>query len=636
MWYYKMSLLITSSSSKSQTNAIGIEDPAAFTNHLKGTLTIPEDSEVAVQSVKIQRNPEVDYSGGRLTNFWFGERLSQTAELKDSVCGFIPQVNRIEQSLPIQEFTEAFSDMMAEALALHPEIATSASSASFCTPSYDTNGKFLGYKFQIAQVGTAPASVVPSDTTFVSLGGVEGLEGRATYTGGTMAAVDDVALGTFKLEGTEGPLSLYGGDLTFDVSQSNASDWTVGLARSVDLSASEAYIDTYLDYNFEPTDGIGPSGETFYEYCAQSAAGFIKLFQCVPDSGGGNQIVMREIKYYQKNNSSFAANNASNSSFATGSPLPSASVTSITFNLENEVLTVTDQNASVICKPTLVNASTKAQVPKPNCQNGWKLYPQIDLWDEEDEVSITKYQGRTNATMKDNYYRNDWPSHCTTDVTDDAGRLYPMWTGMRAYPEELDLRDIFRYYEGVDEIPGLATDGGTIHTYKGLDNNVMAGYENLLIMGQSQRYMALKPNTQSWQPNSADILGFAPSAIGPKVTGIVAAFGASFAAPGLPSTSADSSLFIRTPRLDIQTYNAATGNPSKILYSLPRFDNTGSESGALFFEASERLYVDCNNSQPLHITDFKVDMVKKDETKATDLTGATEIIFHFRKKHHKM
>ena len=530
-----MSLLITSSSSKSLTNAIGIEDPAAFTNHLKGTLTIPEDSEVAVQSVKIQRNPEVDYSGGRLTNFWFGERLSETAELKDSVCSFIPQVNRIEQSLPIQEFTEAFSDMMAEALALHPEIDTNASSASFCTPSYDTNGKFLGYKFQIAQIGVQAASVVPTDTTFVSLGGTAAT-GRATYTGGTMASEDDFAVGHFKLEGTEGPLSLYGGELTFNVSQANASDWTVGLARSVDLSASEAYQEnTYFDYNFEPGGhGVGPKSETFYEYCAESEDGVVKLYQSVPDSGGGNQVVMKEIKYYQKNNGSFTANNGSNSSFATGSPLASSAVTSITFKLDNEFLIVSDQNASVICIPTLVNASTKAQVPKPNCQNGWKLYPQIDLWAAEDEVSITTYRGRNSTTMKDNYYRNDWPSHCTTDVTDDEGRLYEKWTGMMAYPSEMDLRDIFRYYEGVDEIPGLAVFGGTIHTYKGIDNNVMAGYENLLIMGQSQRYMALKPGVQSWQPNSADILGFAPQAIGPKVTGIVAAFGASFAAPGFP------------------------------------------------------------------------------------------------------
>ena len=627
-----MSLLITSSSSKSLTNAIGIEDPAAYTNHLKGTLTIPADSEVAVQSVKIQRNPEVDYSGGRLTNFWFGERLSQTAELKDSVCGFIPQVNRIEQSLPIQEFTEEFSGMMAEALALHPEIDTSASSASFCTPSYDTNGKFLGYKFQIAQIGVQAASVVPSDGSFVSLGGTAAT-GRATYTSGTMAAEDDFAVGHFKLVGTEGPLSLYGGEVQFDVQQANASDWTVGLARSVDLSASEAYLEnTYFDYNFEPTSGVGPRGETFYEYCAQSEDGEVKLYQSVPDSGGGNQVVMKEIVYYQKNNGSFTLNNGDNSSFATGVPIASNKVGKITFKIENEILIVSDQNGSIICKPTKVNASTKSQVPKPNCQNGWKLYPQIDLWEAEDEVSILAYRGRTSTTMKDNYYRNDWPSHCTTDVTDDEGRLYEKWTGMMAYPTEMDLRDIFRYYEGVDEIPGLATQGGSIHTYKGLDNNVMAGYENLLIMGQSQRYMALKPGVQSWQPNSADILGFAPQAIGPKVTGIVAAFGASFAAPGLPSTSADSSLFIRTPRLDLQTYNAATGNPSKILYSLPRFDNTGSESGALFFEASERLYVDCHNPQPLHITDFKVDMVKKDETKATDLTGATEIVFHFRKK----
>lgn len=625
-----MSLLITSSSQKELTTAIGIEDPAAYTNHLISTLTIPKNSEVAVQSVKIQRNPEIDYSGARLTNFWFGERLSEVAELKDSVCNFIPQENTIRQSLPVQQFSEEFGSMMADALSLHPEIATSASSASFCQPKYDGNGKFQGYQFQIAQLGVQAASVVPSDTTFRSVGGTEAT-GRATYTSGSMTSIDDFAVGTFKLEGTEGPLSLYGGEVTFNVSQTNASDWTVGLTRSLDLSASDSHIDTYFDYGFECT-GVGPTSSTFYEYCAESDGGVVKLYQVVPQAAGGIQMEMTEINYYQKNNGSFVANNGSNSSFATGSPLASSAVTQITFKLDNEILIVSDQNGSVICRPTLVNASTKGQVPKPNGQNGWKLYPQINLWDAEDEVGIATYRGRTSTDMKNNYYRNDWPSHCERDVTDSDGRLYPKWTGLRGYPGDLDTRDLFRYYEGVDEIPGLAEWGGTIHTYKGIDNNVMAGYETLLLMGQSDRYMALKPNNQSWQPNSADILGFSPAAVGPKNTGIVAAFGASFASPDIPSTSADSSLFIRTPRLDIRTYNAGTGNPSKILYTLPRFDNTGADSGALFFEASERLYVDCNNPQELHITDFKVDMVKKDETKATDLTGNTEVVFHFREK----
>ena len=41
---------------------------------------------------------------------------------------------------------------------------------------------------------------------------------------------------------------------------------------------------------------------------------------------------------------------------------------------------------------------------------------------------------------------------------------------------------------------------------------------------------------------------------------------------------------------------------------------------------------DCNNAQDLHITDFKVDLVKKDERFAEDLTGSTEVCFHFRTK----
>ena len=633
-----MSLLITSSSQKKLTTAIGIEDPAAYTNHLISTLTIPKNSEVAVQSVKIERNPEIDYSGARLTNFWFGERLSEVAELKDSVCNFIPQENTIRESLPVQEFSESFGSMMADALSLHPEVATSASSASFCQPLDDVGVQFQGYQFQIAQLGVQAASVVPSDTTFRSLGGSVN-EGRATYTSGSMTSIDDNALGTFKLEGTEGPLSLYGGEITFNVSQTNASDWTVGLTRSLDLSASDSFENTYFDYNFESVfggpsggGGVGPAGQTYYEYCAESENGVIKLFQAVPESGGGLGMEMKEINYYQKANGSFVANNDLNSSFATGAALASSKVTQITFKLDNEILIVSDQNGSVISIPTLVNASTKGQVPKPNGQNGWKLYPQINLWDAEDEVGIATYRGRTSTTMKNNYYRNDWATHCERDVTDSDGRLYPKWTGLRGYPNNLDTRDLFRYYEGVDEIPGLAVYGGTIHTYKGVDNNVMAGYETLLLMGQSDRYMALKPNNQSWQPNSADILGFSPLAVGPKKTGLVASFGASFVSAFIPSTSADSSLFIRTPRLDIKTFNAGTGNPSKILYTLPRFDNTGSDSGALFFEASERLYVDCNNPQELHITDFKVDLVKKDETKATDLTGNTEVVFHFREK----
>ena len=42
-----MSLLITSSQTKDNTNAISIERPERYTNHLKNPLTIPPNSEIA-------------------------------------------------------------------------------------------------------------------------------------------------------------------------------------------------------------------------------------------------------------------------------------------------------------------------------------------------------------------------------------------------------------------------------------------------------------------------------------------------------------------------------------------------------------------------------------------------------------
>ena len=639
-----MSLLITSSSSKELTNGIGIEDPASYTNHLKSTLTIPAGSEVAVQSVKIQRNPEVDYSGARLTNFWFGERLDSSNELKNSVCSFIPQENTIGQSLPVNEFAESFSDLMADALSLHPEINTqTASSASFCQPLDDSGVQFQGYQFQIAQVGASSTPSVCSDSSFVSVGNADATSGRASYSSGTMAAVDDDAFGMFKLENTEGPLGLFGGRATFDVRQANASDWRVGLTRSMDLSTSLSYKETgkTLGQGTGVTidaAGLASNIGEYYEYMAESKGGELKLYHNIGKfkfQNGRRKMAMNEIVYYEKTNGSFTANNSDNSSFsAPDAPIASSKVATLTFELNNEKLRVfmNGESASNIVTPVTINASTKSQVPKPLGQTSWKLYPAISLASAGDEVSITDWQGRTNTTMKNNYYGNDWTSHCIRDVTDSKGREYPKWTGMGSYPVELDTRDLYMPYRAPDATPSLGTQGTIIHSYKGLNASVMDSYENLLIMGQSERYMALNPGTQSWQPNSADILGFSPSAIGPKVSGIVPLFGASFVSQFLPSTSADSSLFIRAPRLDLKTFNAGMGNPSKILYTIPRFDNTGQDSGALFFEANERLYVDCNNVQDILITDFRVDMVKKDETAATDLTGSTEVCFHFRKK----
>ena len=96
--------------------------------------------------------------------------------------------------------------------------------------------------------------------------------------------------------------------------------------------------------------------------------------------------------------------------------------------------------------------------------------------------------------------------------------------------------------------------------------------------------------------------------------------------------TSEHSTFIRVPTLNHKTFNFGTGNPSKILFQVPRFDNSGAETGALFFQNPDKTYIDLNNPTPITLTDLDVHLVRKDEKFARDLTGSTEVMFHIRSK----
>ena len=96
--------------------------------------------------------------------------------------------------------------------------------------------------------------------------------------------------------------------------------------------------------------------------------------------------------------------------------------------------------------------------------------------------------------------------------------------------------------------------------------------------------------------------------------------------------SSEHSTFIRVPTLNHKTFNFGTGNPSKILFQVPRFDNAGTDSGALFFQNADKTYIDLNNMTDTMITDLDVQFVRKDEKFAKDLTGSSEVVFSVRNK----
>jgi hypothetical protein len=643
-----MSLLIASSSKGARdTNQIGVQVPYQFRNNLKNPLIVEPNSEIAVESVKINRVPQIDYGGGIVSNFWFGERLTENA-LDSSISYYIPTENTIDEGSSPLDFAEKFKKVLQEAYSLHPEIDSQSIEVTINT---DAIGGFSGFLFNIPQVGSAqgtstipPAETRTQEDTSLS-------DGVLDWDGTTFEADGGSVLGQLMpINDQGGPLSLHNGSCTFD--DFAGDNWTVGISRPIGVQKFGTQL---LSQDMEDLFGfgantaagdVGPYGFGLMDYCAQVGEdNKLRLYHAVADTsmdgtGGKNpSIRMEEIIYYQKNDGAFSANNSTNSSFATGAPLDSSKITDITFIANGEKLEIQASGQTVVACNT-INASTKGQIPKPIGQNEWKMYPTVYLWEDGDTLDLARYECRTGTTIYNNQPENSWVSRATIptilgngsgldqyDQLDAGVEPEPAWRNAITWPYELGSRPAYQ----VHDADSNSASSSFVRDYKTFTaNSIVEDYENIFIMGPSERYMDRR--IQVWQPNSMEVLGFSPFAINPDSGMVHGAFdGASFSSATRPSMLSAQSTFIRVPTLTHETYNFGTGNPSKILFQVPRFDNSGTETGALFFQNPDKTYVSLNNTHELRITDLDVHFVRKDETFAKDLTGSSEVVFHIRK-----
>jgi len=638
-----MSLILTSSQDPSNLPQFSTSAPYQYRNDFRSGLKVPPNSEIAVESVKLNRNPALDYEQSQVTLFWFGERLSVNASLDNSMSWIIPSINRIDANLSPEDFREEFEKMIKMALSLHPEIDTvnGVTMTTLHTTGVAVN-PFQGYRYNINQIGASATSAVPPSGT------EKLIFGDLQWNGTTATADGDDTY--FQLQPTDavgGPISLFGGNVTFDTFTGN--NWTVGLARPIyNPGADFVEANPTLEHTFAYADvGLGPDEDQLYDYAAQVGLDdVLRLYHLVPDPVGNGFMEMKEINYYQKNNTATTANNGDNSSFATGSPIPSGSITDITFRVENEKVIISASGKVVVETNTISSASFKDQVPKPVNQNCWKMYPTAGLWETGDDLNVSKYECRTSSTIHRNILENNWAFksiiHADMDnvdldiskggAVDKSTGLYQVqrpWSGADYWPQSVDERPLMRRF-----LSDEAEDGGTspyVRPYKGLSASAMEDYEPIFIMGKSERYTDGK--VQLFTPNSMNVLGFAPFAVGPVEDSVTDSSGqASFTSTTRPAMTSEHSTFIRVPTLNHKTFNFGTGNPSKILFQVPRFDNSGAETGALFFQNPDKTYIDLNNPAPITLTDLDVHLVRKDEKFARDLTGSTEVMFHIRQK----
>ena len=656
--FINMSLLITSSQSKNNlTNSIGIEKPEQYTNHLRGSLEIKPNSQIAVDSIKINREPLIDFQDDKTSMFWFGERLDETvrfpqSEVQESVSWPIVQENLIQSSLGIADFQDGFRRMLREAYCYHPEINTSSTqNGSLINRHILANTVLDGFEFQFQQVTAAPSPILVDDSQVVTVFSSDGSVILYDPSNGSITAGGDDTLALCPAEGSlGGPISLNNGSVTFNVSDTRSGalpatrEFAVGLTRSYDHTKGSTPSEMTGFNSFirmGENGGLGTDEDVFFDYAAEGKNGELKLYHFVReydvDEYGEDTDLgfMEEIIYYEKNNTDDTANNGSNSSFATGSPLNVSEVQEITFNCQNEKLKIAitgdNFNGSIVIDVVKTDsASFTRQIPKPINQACWKMYPQVYIPNSGKVVAVKDYHCRKGDTMNTNLFfgSSDWQARCSGQYYTGANyqkdeSKQVIWQGSRFWPSYLERRDIMLVTNKQAPLPK--------NPYKGVSGDLMDGYENIIICAQNDVYLSEMLKDQ-WQPNVGRQLGMFPYTIFPPTASVSANVGSSFTSESVPETSSQSSAFIRLPRFGHTTFNAGKGSVSKIVGMVPRFDNAGNEKGALFFQKPDRLYVDLNNTDTINLTDITVDIVRRDETFVEDLTGGTEVVFHIREK----
>ena len=640
-----MSLVITSSAEKDETNQVGVAVPYQYRNNIKNPLTIPPNSEVAVESVKIQRVPMLDYGNSISTNFWFGERLTSNASYEDQTSYFIPARNEILGSKSPQDFADEFKEVLQSAYSFHPDIDSVNIEVNIST---DGNGLFNGFEYKIPQNTAAAANTVPPAATLLQeISGV-----GATWDGTEISSLADDCFVQLLPQGTQGgPISLRGGELKYTgfggdlvilgLSRPYCTDMDGDIQGWDGRDMREAGPDT--DHPFSLAiegSGRGQYGEVYMDYCVENDGTDIRIYNYTSDVDGLGR--MSEVVYYQKNNTANGINNGDNSSFATGTPIASASMGDITFEVQNEKVKISISGKTMVEVTKFNSASFKGQLPMPTSISNWKMYPTVYMNDLGTNVTVDTYECRTSSTIKNNFPENSWITRTKIPVFIDgrgATQTQANMVGTNSVPLppfnnavdwDMDVydRDIFKAMAD-----GTAIPDSTIRNYKGVGaQGIMSDYENIFIMGKNSRYMDTR--IEVWQPNSTMVLGFSPFSINDSsgMLDTVGYVGASFTSTAKPSLSSQQSTFIRVPTLTHETYNFNTGNPSKILFQIPRFDNSGAETGALYFQNNDKSFIDLKNAYPLRLTDLDVHLVRKDETFAKDLTGSTEVVFMIRPK----
>ncbi len=623
-----MSLVIATNKDQDDTfrQEESIYSAFSFKNSLSATYKIPPNSQVALQSCKVNLDGRITISANN--SWWydyFGEDL-KLVDLLDDVGNEtdVPEIDLTtsypklqDLQVPKGQYLELTTDELASRITeKHREYHPNLFGQFSVNVKRNAGLDFLGFEFKYNQNQIQNASKFPTaDHPHYE----EDFPKRYTYTSGdferTTGTYEDPAVAI--LTGT--PLSLINGSMRVTIQDANASDvpWGVGLSRDIvagHLREDELLRPWYFD-SFDDSDesfAMGVEDADYFEDFGvhRNNADELVIRHSV-SANEGKDMVYREVKYWA--NASSVLNGAGRYNLKTNA----SNYTAIEFKARGEVIEVYGVNASGL--ELIVGyegTSPKNSYFKPVAQTCWCLHPVLYVGGTADNsiqlnhfsgLNIADYDSRTDSE----HTKKGWFE--TAMLLSDVANYRPI-----NRCRDVDLRFIMdptKSNDPYDYEPQIVAPGDT--------------FINKLYI------MILSPNNKyfpTFGSACADLFGFSGRSLIENGIGTFPAI--TFASDEAPSLNCMKSIFVRLNGFGQQVLNARTGNKSTILSHLPTADSRASQGSSqrIFYEPKNLIWLDLNNAYEMVVSDFSLDFVYSNEQYAKILQGQSVVCLYFREK----
>jgi len=633
-----MSLVITSSKQQEYdgTSGVGIEKPFSYKNHMKSPLIVKPNSEIAVVSVLADRDLRIRIGerGARMGLYWGDEdypngfdtgpntvAFLEVAEGEYTSVGFAAQLQFQMNKICRQTFSN-FGEAKVEVLtdagdpfqsykitftqnASATNISSTLGSASFVACINDNNT--TPATSEIAEV--YPGTYIKTDDFTIA---------GNKITAGSAAKAKVAIMASTYLSSASGVC-----EFNFTSAEGNIK---VGLVRNIPSDRSAPA--NYNSIGQQPNQAmkVGNQIDEFYDYVftinRDSAGGAtiptsFSVGQSAIVQNAPNGVQMVEVPSASYSNAVVVGD------FDTSKGTFFNSVRFTRFGEAIKIELLDNKGGST----TLIDKGSGAL--RPCGQSSDLLYAKVDITVATEMIAITQFDAGVAAAnyrsyTDDRFYGFDlldqtkldhikYAELIDTETTDYNGRGV-VEASIGYAPNPLAFSSVGQY-------DLINASGGQARNW-------------VMCLGPDVKYdtsllVEMIPNNQMMRRLGFDhtpIIQSADKDAGSTTNVII------FKSNVAPDYSLFDNMFIRWKPTQQQSYNAAQGSISKIVYACPRYDIRGNDHGALYYEPYERVYVDCNNPEELIITDIGVDLVDVNEILAEGLTGNTQIVFHIRQK----